>query len=695
MSSAVEGTTGGSHRHQRSSACASAAGAVTGPQCEAAVAAAAAAAAASIAAAQSSSGNPKRVEPGGKKRGSSSQGNRQSAASSRSKKAAIAVTGSAVPAPATAEATAAAISSTLIAMTVTPQQESTTSANHHHHQHQHQQQQLSAQSASIVEEEVDYKVDGSVKPPYSYATLICMAMKANRNKMTLSSIYKWIKENFLYYRNADPSWQNSIRHNLSLNKCFIKVPRQKDEPGKGGFWKLDPVYEDSLVDGVFKKKRPNSGGGAGKGASAVSAAAATGAATNANGEAKVNKKKSRKKSSISENETINYIDVIKVQQETPPSSAESYSYKEAVNEASELVNAVNSIEPNGCTYAYTLQSANLVDCEAGSLVHGYATEVCISGATAAGDCLIESDGNDICWNAILTEADLNDLVDPYSVDSVSQIIPQITEADLTGGGGGSQKNGCTSTTAQLTAVEPHDLDMIASSGLLEDQQLFYHSNALQGITFETAHSSNVLTATSNVVTCINDANMTAQWSAWPQYGHTVHTDTATAADGAMSLDCCGGNAAIVGSAGGGSNADGGRTEAELILSQLDHDSLSVATSSSPQQTVSYLNSNGTTTLMTINSAPLTLNAVSKQQQQHILSASTAVTAVPMNSCSSLAVTSPLDGGVSMMNSNSASPTNFETHSSSHQQWQSECKSTLVASALDLDSFVSNESLQHF
>ena len=367
-----------------------------------------------------------------------------------------------------------------------------------------------------------------------------------------------------------------------------------------------------------------------------------------------------------------------------------------MNEASELVNAVNSIEPNGCTYAYTLpasQSANLVDCEAGSLVHGYATEVCISGATAAGDCLIESDGNDICWNAILTEADLNDLVDPYSVDSVSQIIPQITEADLTGGG--SQKNGCTSTTAQLTAVEPHDLDMIASSGLLEDQQLFYHSNALQGITFETAHSSNVLTATSNVVTCINDANMTAQWSAWPQYGHTVHTDTATAADGAMSLDCCGGNAAIVGSAGGGSNGDGGRTEAELILSQLDHDSLSVATSSSPQQTVSYLNSNGTTTLMTINSAPLTLNAVSKQQQQHILSASTAVTAVPMNSCSSLAVTSPLDGGVSMMNSNSASPTNFETHSSSHQQWQSECKSTLVASALDLDSFVSNESLQHF
>lgn len=50
-------------------------------------------------------------------------------------------------------------------------------------------------------------------------------------------------------------FQNSIRHNLSLNKCFVKVARNKNEPGKGGFWKIDPAYADMFVDGVFKRRR--------------------------------------------------------------------------------------------------------------------------------------------------------------------------------------------------------------------------------------------------------------------------------------------------------------------------------------------------------------------------------------------------------------------------------------------------------
>ncbi|KAM6297493.1 forkhead box protein J1 [Aegotheles albertisi] len=105
-------------------------------------------------------------------------------------------------------------------------------------------------------EDIDYKTNPHVKPPYSYATLICMAMEASQKpKITLSAIYKWITDNFCYFRHADPTWQNSIRHNLSLNKCFIKVPREKGEPGKGGFWKLDPQYADRLKNGALKKRR--------------------------------------------------------------------------------------------------------------------------------------------------------------------------------------------------------------------------------------------------------------------------------------------------------------------------------------------------------------------------------------------------------------------------------------------------------
>ncbi|XP_018404326.1 PREDICTED: forkhead box protein J1-A-like [Cyphomyrmex costatus] len=91
----------------------------------------------------------------------------------------------------------------------------------------------------LAENAEKYRTDPDAKPPFSYATIICLAMRANNNKVSLSNIYAWIRENFLFYKYADPAWQNSIRHNLSLNKCFLKLPRSKDEPGKGGFWKLD------------------------------------------------------------------------------------------------------------------------------------------------------------------------------------------------------------------------------------------------------------------------------------------------------------------------------------------------------------------------------------------------------------------------------------------------------------------------
>lgn len=95
------------------------------------------------------------------------------------------------------------------------------------------------------------------KPPLSYIALIAMAIRDSPSgRLTLADINDYLMKKFPFFRGSYTGWRNSVRHNLSLNDCFLKVLRDPSRPwGKDNYWMLNPNSEYTFADGVFRRRR--------------------------------------------------------------------------------------------------------------------------------------------------------------------------------------------------------------------------------------------------------------------------------------------------------------------------------------------------------------------------------------------------------------------------------------------------------
>ncbi|XP_015605657.1 uncharacterized protein LOC107272726 [Cephus cinctus] len=94
------------------------------------------------------------------------------------------------------------------------------------------------------------------KPPYSFSCLIFMAIEDSPVKaLPVKEVYAWILDHFPYFRNAPTGWKNSVRHNLSLNKCFRKVEKAPNL-GKGSLWMVDAQYRPNLIQALSRAPFP-------------------------------------------------------------------------------------------------------------------------------------------------------------------------------------------------------------------------------------------------------------------------------------------------------------------------------------------------------------------------------------------------------------------------------------------------------
>eukprot|EP00038_Savillea_parva_P007321 m.169274 g.169274 ORF g.169274 m.169274 type:complete len:550 (+) comp13083_c0_seq1:333-1982(+) len=110
-----------------------------------------------------------------------------------------------------------------------------------------------------VNERGDNDEGEDAKPSISFACLIGMAiLSAEDRRLTVSEIYQWMKDTYPYFNNATVGngWKNSVRHNLSLNKHFVRLNRDPEDHlhGKGSYWMIRPESVPAMESAIRKQE---------------------------------------------------------------------------------------------------------------------------------------------------------------------------------------------------------------------------------------------------------------------------------------------------------------------------------------------------------------------------------------------------------------------------------------------------------
>ncbi|KAH7923242.1 hypothetical protein BV22DRAFT_1069104 [Leucogyrophana mollusca] len=82
--------------------------------------------------------------------------------------------------------------------------------------------------------------DTDGRPQHTLPVILrCAILGSPRKRLTIREIYAAMEGKYLYFRTAGPTWKQSVRHHLSLNRLFERQPRPVTEPGFGSYWTVN------------------------------------------------------------------------------------------------------------------------------------------------------------------------------------------------------------------------------------------------------------------------------------------------------------------------------------------------------------------------------------------------------------------------------------------------------------------------